>query len=119
MSGILYDDSAGGFWIFLVLTIILGCAAAVATGRAIAQTWRPHWHLPAFMLILAAAVRFLHYALFQERLLSLQFYFVTLALLVIAGEFGYRARRKQQMTSQYRWLFEPAGLTSWRLRSGS
>ena len=32
---------------------------------AIAQTWRPLWHIAAYMALLGAAVRFIHFALFD------------------------------------------------------
>ena len=46
--------------------LVLGGAAAFATGRAIAKTWSPLWLILPAMIVLAAAVRFLHFALFQE-----------------------------------------------------
>ena len=47
----------GWFEIFFV-TGIIGGLAAWATGRAIAETWRPYYQLVAYMLLLGAAVRF-------------------------------------------------------------
>src|SRR3954447_11977020 len=57
-------------WTFLLLTCVIGGAAAYATGRAIALTWRPFWQALAYMIPLTAAVRFLHYALFGEDILA-------------------------------------------------
>ena len=50
---------------------MLGGAAALATGRALAKTWSPLAMLTPYMVVLAAAVRFLHFSLFGELLLSL------------------------------------------------
>jgi hypothetical protein len=67
------------------------------------------------MIVLSAAVRFLHFALYQEELLSLQYYVVTLVILLIAAFAGYRSMRARQMATQYSWAFEKAGL-NWRPR---
>src|SRR5437764_2789032 len=45
---------------FLLVTVVLGGSAAFIAGRAVAQTWRPWWQGVAYMLILGAAVRFIH-----------------------------------------------------------
>jgi hypothetical protein len=117
MGGILYDAGPSGLWVFLTLTVVLGGAAATATGRAIAQTWRPVWHLLPYMLILSAAVQFLHYALFAEKLLSPQFYLVTVAITLIAAAVGYLRMRALQMTTQYSWAFGRTGLLRWSEKS--
>ncbi len=38
------------FGVFAVVTIAIGGAAAWATGQAIAETWRPFWQLPLYVL---------------------------------------------------------------------
>ena len=50
----LYEANDNGEWVFLLLTVVLGGAAAWATGKAIAQTWRPFWHVPTYALLLTA-----------------------------------------------------------------
>lgn len=114
MGGLFWADSPGGFWIFLLLTI-LGGAAAIASGRAMAKTWSPAWAIVPAMIVLSAAVRFLHFALYQEELLSLRYYLVTLVILLIAAFGGYRSMRARQMATQYSWAFEKSGL-NWRPR---
>ena len=49
------------------------------------QSWSPRWRIVPAMIALAAAVQFLHYALFQEDLLSLHYYLVTFVLLLAVG----------------------------------
>src|ERR1700735_1708018 len=56
---------------FVLITLVLGGAGAWATGRAVAKTWRPLATLAPYMVFLAAAVRFLHYALYGDPLLSI------------------------------------------------
>ncbi len=114
MAGVLWADTNYGFLAFFVLTG-LGAAAAFATGRALAGGWSPLWRIAPAMVALAAAVQFLHFALFQEELLSLHYYLVTFVLLLAVAWFGYAAMRARQMATQYSWAFEKVGLR-WRAR---
>ena len=41
MDGILWADEPYGIFTFVLLTLVLGGLGAWATGRAMAQTWRP------------------------------------------------------------------------------
>lgn len=115
MSGLLWADAPYGLFTFIVLTLILGGAGAWAAGRALAQTWRPLLTLALYMGALAAGVRFLHFALYQEELLSLRFFLVAYVWCLIAGALGYRQMRASQMATQYSWLYERAGL-NWRAK---
>jgi uncharacterized membrane protein YeaQ/YmgE (transglycosylase-associated protein family) len=114
MAGVLWADNDFGFLAFIILGV-LGAAAAFATGRALASGWSPQWRIVPAAVALAAAVQFLHFALFQEDLLSLHFYVVTLILLLLAGWVGYMRMRSRQMATQYSWAFERVGI-SWRAR---
>ena len=79
MGEILWSDSPYGLFTFILITLVLGGAGAWATGRAVAKTWRPIATLAPYMLFLAAAVRFLHYALYGEPLLSLPLFISALS----------------------------------------
>ncbi len=68
----LYEEDS--FGTFLLVSVILGGGCAWLAARAIAQTWRPWWHLVLYMLVLGFAVRFFHYALFGGTLSSLYYY---------------------------------------------
>lgn len=103
MFGWLYETGPNGLWVFVLVTVVLGGSAAFISGRTIAQTWRPFWHIPLYMLLLAAFVRFFHYALFWEVLLSAQNYLVDFAVLLILAVIGHRLARAQQMKTQYGW----------------
>lgn len=108
----LYEE--GSFGVFLLATIILGGGAALLAGRAIAMTWRPEWQVASYGLILAAAVRFIHFSLFGGTFLSLHYYLVDGAFCIAFGLLGFRTARASQMVSQYRWLNESDGLMRWR-----
>ncbi len=112
MQGILYEEPS--FWLFGFVTVLLGGWAAWMTGRAIALTWRPLWQAVASILILALAVRFIHYALFGGTLLSLRYYVVDAVVVLAIGLTGFRYTRARQMTTQYKWLYERTGPLSWR-----
>ncbi len=114
MQGILYEEPS--FWLFGLVTVVMGGWAAWMTGRAMALTWRPYWMLIAYLLILGAVVRFIHFALFEGTLLSLQFYLVDAVVILVIGSLGFRYRRARQMTTQYRWIYERTGPFSWRER---
>jgi len=100
----------------LMVTGIIGGGAAALAGRAIAATWRPFWHVVAYMLLLGAAVRFVHFALFEASLLSLPSYVVDTVYLIAVGAAAWRMTRVNQMVRQYSWLYERSGPFGWRER---
>jgi hypothetical protein len=102
--------------VFLLVSVVMGGGAAWLTGRAIATTWRPWWHVPFYMAILSLAVRFIHFALFDAKLLSLHYYLVDFAVCLAFGLLGFRLTRANQMVSQYGWINKRAGLFRWRRR---
>ena len=108
MPAWLYEGGPNGLWVFLLVTVGLGGGTAFASGRAIADTWRPAWHIVAYCLLIAGAVRFLHFALFQERMISLPNLVVDLAVLLPAGLIGVMLARRRQMRLQYGWHDRPA-----------
>jgi hypothetical protein len=114
--GVLWENSFG---VFLFMTIFLGGGAAWLSGRAIALTWRPVWQVVVYMFLVAAAVRFLYYGLFEGSLLSLHYYVVNLVILLIIAGLGFRITRVRQMVSQYPWLYERAGPFGWKKRAGA
>ena len=117
MNGILYEEDYIG--LFVLVTIIMGGGAAWLAGRAIASTWRPWWHVAFYMLILGLAVRFIHFALFDGTLLSLQFYAVDTIVCLIFGYLGFRVTRVAQMTTQYAWINDRAGFLRWTRRTAA
>lgn len=111
--GILWEDS---FWVFFFLTLVIGGGAAGMTGRAVAITWRPLYQLIWFMFLLACSVRFLHYGLFDETLISLRHLLVVFVYLSIVALIGWRLTRTNQMVRQYPWLYEKVTPFTWRDR---
>jgi hypothetical protein len=114
MQDILYDDSS--VFIFLLVTVVLGGAAGFSTGKAIAQTWRPGWHLVLSALALGVGVRFLHFGLFGASFLTPHYYVIDTLIVLLAGFVGFRLTRARQMTSRYHWLYRRAGPFGWQPR---
>ncbi len=114
---LLYEEH--NFGVFVLVTLFLGGGAAWLAGRAIAGTWRPWWHVPAYMLILGAAVRFFHFALFDGTLLSPHYYVVDTLFCMLSGFLGFRITRTRQMVTQYRWINVRHGPFGWTRRAGA
>ena len=60
-------------------------ASAFMTGQAVTRTWRPLWQVLAYCALLACASRFLHFALFEGRLLSFTGFVADLVILTLMG----------------------------------
>jgi hypothetical protein len=111
---LLSDEHSIG--VFLLVSVVMGGGAAWLAGRALAATWRPWWHLALYMLLLALAVRFIHYALFDSTFLTLHYYLVDYAVCLGFGLLGFRLMRVEQMVTRYSWINERAGMLRWRRR---
>jgi len=105
-----------GLRVFVVLTLIIGGSAAFLSGRGLARGWRPLWRLFFYMALLAGAVRFFDYALFDGKLLSPYYYAATYLVLLAAGLLGFRSMRTTQMVTQYHWLYERTSPLTWKER---
>jgi hypothetical protein len=66
--------------------------------------------------VLGIAVRFIHHALFDGTMLTLQYYVVDTVILLVLGTIGFRYTRTKQMVTQYHWLYERASPLSWKAR---
>lgn len=117
LQGILYEEPS--IWLFLLITAAMGGWAAWRTGIAVAKTWKPIWILVPYMLLLGAAVRFIHFAMFDGTLLSLHYYIVDTTLISVAAYIGWRHERANQMARQYGFAFEKNSFISWRRKAGA
>ena len=141
MGGVLWVASPAAPWSFLLVTVLLGGAAAFTAGRALAQTWRPMWQAFVYAALLALAAGFLHYVLFGESAIpgwrvlvalwsfpaapavslielavTLRHYAVIFITLAVFAATGYRLARARRMARQYGFCVERAGWLSWRQR---
>lgn len=115
------------FAAFLLITVFLGGGAAFLAGRALARSWKPFGRVVIYMLLLGAAVRFLHWGLFMDAtyaswrdmrgtLISPYYYLVDTLVLIGMAALGYRLERARQMTTQYGWIYERTSPFTWRKR---
>jgi len=105
------------FAVYFGLTLCLMGFAAFMTGHALAVTWKPAWHALVYASLLGLADRFLAYALFEASLLSASAYLIDTASLAAIALFAWRLGRARKMVAQYPWLYERAGLLSWRAKA--
>ena len=111
MQGILYEEPS--VWQFLFITVIMGGWTAWRTGKSVAENWQTFGTLVVYVLLLGVAIRFIHHALFAGTFLSLHYYLVDTAILLVFAYAGYRFTRTRQMTTQYYWLYRKTSPFSW------
>ena len=109
-----YEGGDNVLWIFLLLTVTIGGTAAYASGKAIAQTWRPFRQVPLYSLLLAAGVRFCHFPCSRSPSLSPGSYAIDFLVALLFAALGFRLVRARQMATQYGWLFRRSGVLGWR-----
>ncbi|GAB5506883.1 MAG: hypothetical protein Rhirs2KO_20460 [Rhizobiaceae bacterium] len=107
---LLWEVSA---WEFVFVTVILAGGAAYLTGRALARTWQGATTLFLYMLLLTAATRFIHFALFSGTLLSLYYYIIDLIVITAIAFLGMRVTRAKQMATQYSFEYQRSGSMGW------
>ncbi len=100
--------------VFLLISVVLGGGAATMMGRNFAVNWRSPIAVIVAGIGLALGVRFLHYALFQETLLTPMGFLADAIVIIAFSLVGFRWQRADQMTTQYYWLYERTGPLTWR-----
>jgi hypothetical protein len=103
-----------GVW--LGITIVIMGFAAFMTGHALANTWRPRWQVAVYCFLLGFVDRFLIWGLFRGEPWLLSGYVIDTAFLIGLGLLSYRLTETRKMVTQYPWLYERAGLLSWRAK---
>ncbi|MBB4198084.1 hypothetical protein CCR94_20560 [Rhodoblastus sphagnicola] len=93
----------GDWRVFVGVTLVLGGLASFASGRAVARAWKSPALLPLYGLLLAAAIRFLHWSLFQEPLAPLGALAAYGWSLAVQGA-SWAIARRAMMRRQYPWL---------------
>ena len=115
----------------LALTIVMFGAGGFLMGQVVADTWRPWWNILPYGALLAIANQFLGFALFDGPFIvdslasagsqpigsAIFGYLVEFAVIVAFALVAFRVTRARRMTTQYPWLYERAGLFSWRQKN--
>ena len=104
--------------VFVTLTCILFGLTAFLTGQAVAEKWLAAWNLVPAAFGLACGARFLTFALFNAPLLHLPGFLAQFVYLLAVAFVAWRLTLAYRMVTQYPWLYERAGLFSWRERTG-
>lgn len=103
--------------VFIGITVLFMGGCAFMAGQALASTWRPLWQVFPYALGLGLGDRFLCFALFEGRLLSVGGLIVDTLVLMAITLAAYRMTQARRMASQYPWLYERAGLFAWKPRT--
>jgi hypothetical protein len=112
----MYDLLGTSFGVFIGFTLIITGGAAILTGKALADGWRPIAQVTFAAFGLALADRFLVYALFHGELLRLTGFLIHFAVILGLATLAFRITRAHKMVAQYPWRYERASLFTWRER---
>ncbi len=88
MQGILFEEPT--VLEFAFVTVLMGGWTAWRTGKSAAEGWSGYGTLVIYTLLLGVAIRFIHHALFNGSMLTLQFYTVDTVILLLFATAGYR-----------------------------
>jgi hypothetical protein len=117
-------DHLPAILLWLAVTVVAGGLGTWACGRALAHAWRPFRRTLFYVALLAAAVDFLCFVLFQVPVISLRFladraaardvaavmlglsgFVATYVILLPFAYAAWRLTRSRQMFRQYPFLF--------------
>ena len=107
------------FGVFIGLTVIITGGAAIMTGRALADAWKPAWQVVLACLGLDLANRFLVYALFGGELLSLSGFLIDFAVITALALLAHRITAVHRAVTQYPWRYERSSLFAYRQKPGA
>ncbi len=112
MTTFIYEGS--GLWPFLILTLGIGGFMTAIAGRGLASRWYPAKLLPLIVLLIAAFVRFLHFALYDGTLFSTYYFLADFIFCLFFAALSYFDRRAALMSGLYPWAFRRYGLLGWK-----
>jgi hypothetical protein len=98
----------------VLVTGLIGGGAAWLSGRAIAAVWGGQSRVILTGLLLGAAARFFHFALFEGELLSVSSFACDTFIFLVIGLVSWRTTRASLMVRQYPWLYVRTGPLTWR-----
>ena len=99
---------------FLLVTLTLFGWCSYQLGKAMANTWQPISLMIFYILLLTAFDRFLLFALFEQKLLSVVMFLIDFITLSIISLISYRIAKISYMVNQYPWKYQKTGLFSYK-----
>ncbi len=113
MQGILYEEAS--IWQFYSSLRSRGLdGVADWQERRGKLGWRSG--LVIYVALLGWGIRFIHHALFNGTMFTLQYYIVDTLVLLLFATAGFRYYRTKQMASMYYWLYEKTSPFSWKAK---
>ena len=100
--------------VFIGITVVLFGGAAWMAGRALALSWQSRGLIVPYSLLLGVGARFITFALFEGRLLSLSGYVISTLVVGLVMLVSHRVYQVRQMVRQYPWMVESRWWFSWR-----
>jgi len=116
MQGLFFEGDTGVRSVIRLIVVLIGLWTAWRSGKAAADGWSDYPIVIGYSVLLAAAMQFLHHALFDGPVLSVFYYAIDFVLLLIFATAGYRYRRTNQMVNNYYWLYEKTSPFSWKAK---
>ncbi len=107
------------WWEFLGITVILFGGCAFMMGQAIADTWRPAWQNGPYSFLLGAGNHFIDCALFSGSWGNWVHYLLNVIVLLAISLFAHRVTLARKVVTQYPWIYDRAGLLSWREKASA
>jgi hypothetical protein len=106
------------FGVFVGLTVVIMGGAAIMTGRALADGWKPPWQVVFACFGVTLADRFLVYALFGGELLSLSGFVIDFIVITVMALVAHRLTVVHKMVAQYPWRYQRESLWTYREKPG-
>ncbi len=116
MQGLFFEGDTGVRSVIRLIVALIGFWTAWRSGKAAADGWSDYPIVIGYTVLLAAAMQFLHHALFDGPVISVFYYVIDFVLLLIFSTAGYRYRRTNQMVNNYYWLYEKTSAFSWKAK---
>jgi hypothetical protein len=117
MQGLFFETDTGVKIVIRVIGMLIGFWTAWRAGKSAAEGWKNEVNVVIYTLMLAVAIRFIHHALFDGPMLSLQYYVIDCIVLMVFSMAGFRFTRANQMANNYYWLYEKTSVFSWKKKA--
>ena len=102
------------FFEFILMTVILFGWCSFQLGKAMANSWQSRSLMIFYVLLLTTFDRFLLFALFEQKLLSITMFLIDFIALSIISWISYKITKINYMVNQYPWKYQKTGFFSYK-----